>query len=405
MEVVIEKLGHRGDGIAEGPIYAARTLPGEVVAGDVHNGRIREPRILQSSPERVAPPCPHYRSCGGCALQHASDGFVERWKVEVVRQALSAQGIEAVVAGIATSPSHSRRRAVLSGRRTRGGALVGFHARASETLVAIPDCRLLHPRIMAILPALEALTMRGATRKSEIVLTVIESAAGCDVAVTEARDADADLRADLAGLAERHGLARLSWNGEIIAQVAVPQRHFDGVPVVPPPGAFLQATDHGESALLAVVLDTVGDARRVVDLFAGSGTFALPMARKAQVHAVEGESAPLASLALAARQAKGLREMTTERRDLFRRPLTNDDLAQFDAAVIDPPRAGAEAQTRELARSRVQRIAAVSCNPATFARDARQLVDAGYRIGPVRVVDQFRWSTHAEMVAGFLRKG
>ncbi len=403
MELVIERLGHRGDGVAPGPVYVPRALPGEVVTGDVRDGRLPDARIVTPSPERVAPPCPHYRRCGGCALQHASDAFVAEWKAGVVARALAAQRLEAPVAGVVTSPPQSRRRAVLAGRRTRGGALVGFHARASDTIVPIPDCRLLHPDLMAALPALEALTRLGATRKSEVTLFVGQSVAGCDVAVGGARPADPALRAELAALAEAHGLARLTWNDETVALLAPPVRRFDGIDVVPPPGAFPQATAHAEAALLRAARDATEGAQRVVDLFAGSGTFALPLARTAEVHAVEGEAAALAALEGAWRKAEGLKRVTVERRDLFRHPLDAAELAGFDAAVIDPPRAGAEAQARVLAASGPDRLAFVSCNPATFARDARLLVDGGYRLGPILVIDQFRWSPHVELFAPFTR--
>ena len=399
----IERLGHSGDGVAAGPVFVPRTLPGEVVEGEVTGKRMERPRIVTPSSDRVSPPCPHYRSCGGCALQHASDTFVEVWKADVVRRALSAQGIEAEIGTVATSPPRSRRRATLTGRRTKGGVIVGFHGRASSAVTAIPGCLLLHPDLMAALPALEALTAIGASRKGEVALCVTRSEAGPDVAVEGAKPADAATQAALGRIATGHGLARLVWNGEVVAAQAPPVQRFGRARAVPPPGGFLQATAEGEAALTAFVRRAVEGAGRVVDLFAGAGTFALPMAETAEVHAVESDTTSLGALDAAWRRANGLKRVTSETRDLFRRPLLPDELARFDAAVIDPPRAGAEAQARALVEGGPPVVAAVSCNPATFARDAAILVAGGYRMGPVAVIDQFRWSTHIEMAARFDR--
>lgn len=407
MQVTIERLGHQGDGIAQDPasgaIFAPRCLPGEVVEGEVTEGRMAAPRIVTPSRDRVRPPCPHYRSCGGCALQHASDDFVAHWKTEVVRTALAARGIDAIPGGIDTSPPQARRRAVLSARRTKGGALLGFHAPKSDAITRIPECRLLHPDLIAALPALEDLVATGGSRSATLRLTVALTDGGADVAVTGGKPLDRGLESALATLAGVRGFARLTWEGETIALIEPPVQPFGRARVAPPPGSFLQATREGEAALLSGVCETVAGAKRVADLFAGSGTFTLPLAEKAEVHAVEGEAAMLTALDQGWRQAQGLRRVTTEVRDLFRRPLLPDELAGFDAVVIDPPRAGAEVQVAELARSGVSRIAAVSCNPVTFARDAAMLCAAGFRIDRLRVVDQFRWSTHIELVAGFSR--
>ncbi|MGP3696623.1 class I SAM-dependent RNA methyltransferase [Rhodobacter sp. NSM] len=398
MIVTIERLGHLGDAMGQG-VFVSGALPGETVEGDVMQGRIAAPRILTPSPDRVRPPCPHARSCGGCLLQHASDGFVAGWKQEAVRSALAGQGLEAPFRPMAISPPSSRRRATLSGRRTKGGALVGFHARQSETIIAIPECKLLHPELMAAIPALEALVKAGGSRSAELSLTVTRSLGGPDVAVTGGKELDAALRADLAQLAEKRGLARLTWEGETIALRVPPAQAFGPARVVPPPGAFLQATSEGEASLVAAVGDAIGEARLVTELFAGVGTFSLPLAQRAEVHAVEGDAAMTAALDRGWRQAAGLKRVTVETRDLFRRPLEPAELQKRDAVVIDPPRAGAEAQCEALARARVPVIAFVSCNPVTFARDAKLLVGAGYRLDWVRVVDQFRWSAHVELVA------
>lgn len=397
----ILRLGARGDGVAEGSLFAPRTLPGEEISGTIEGDRLTDIRVLTPSPDRVRAPCRHFAQCGGCQLQHASDAFVADWKADQVRAALRTRGIEAEIAPVLTSPPASRRRAVLAARRTKSGALAGFHARASDQVVEVPECHLLHPDLMPALAATRDLARAGTSRKAELAVTATLSRAGLDLAVAGGKPLDGPLRLTLATLAERHDLARLAWEGETVLTRRAPVQIFAGVPVVPPPGAFLQATTQGESALVAEVLRLLDGARRVADLFAGCGTFTFPLAQRAAVHAVEGSPEMIAALDHAARHASGLRPVTAAVRDLFRRPLDASELARFDAVVIDPPRAGAEAQIIELARAGVPRIAHVSCNPATFARDAAHLSAAGYRMGPVCVVDQFRWSAHVELVAGF----
>ncbi|MDK3017886.1 class I SAM-dependent RNA methyltransferase [Pseudodonghicola flavimaris] len=400
-QVTIERLGHQGDGIAPGPVFVPGTLPGEVVEGEISGGMMAAPKIVTPSETRVKPPCRHAKSCGGCALQHASDDFVAGWKVDVVRKALAAQGIDAAFRPIETSPPRSRRRATFAARRTKKGALVGFHGRASGTIVEIPDCQLLRPELMAALPVAEALALEGASRKGALAVTATVSAAGLDIAVTGGKPLDGPLQLALAQLTEAQGLARLTWEGEVIAMRHPPVQRFGAAQVVPPPGAFLQATEDGEAALLSAAREIVGEARRVVDLFAGCGTFSLPLAERAEVHAVEGAREMTEALDTGWRRAQGLKRVTSEARDLFRRPLMPDELARFDAAVLDPPRAGAEAQVEELAQAQLPVIAYVSCNPVSFARDAARLIAAGYRLNWVQVVDQFRWSPHVELAAGF----
>lgn len=404
-EFTIIRLGHQGDGIAEGPVFAPMTLPGEVVSGTLDGSRLRDLRIVTPSEHRVTAPCRHYKSCGGCQLQHASDDFVADWKVGVVRQALAAQGLETDFRPIVTSPPNTRRRASLSVKRTKKGAMAGFHARGSDVIIQIPDCQLLDPRLMAAIPVAERLATIGGSRKGELSVLVTLSEPGLDIAVTGGKVLDEPLRLALSAETETHRLARLAWDGEVIGQREPPVQRFGRALVVPPPGAFMQATPEGEAALLGAVTDIVGDAAQVADLFSGCGTFALPLAERAEVHAVEGDAAMVAALDLGWRQAGGLKKVTHEARDLFRRPLMPDELRKSDAVVIDPPRAGAEAQVRELAGSDVPVIAFVSCNPVTFARDARILVQAGYQLHWIQVVDQFRWSSHVELVACLKRKG
>lgn len=406
MQLTVTRLGHLGDGIAEGPegpVFIPMALPGEVVEGEVAGGRMAAPRIVTPSPDRVRASCPHYRACGGCLLMHASDGFVAGWKAEVVRAALAAQGLAAEVAPARAVPARSRRRATLAGRRTKTGALVGFHARGSDTIVPVTDCHLLHPALMALVPRLAEVVIAGGSRKGEMALALTRTDTGIDLSVTGGKPLEQGLFSTLAAIAERLDLARLSWEGEVVVTRRPPLVRIGRAPVPLPPGAFLQAVPEAEAALLAEVRAAVGPARRITDLFCGIGTFALPLADQAEVHAVEGEAAMVAALAEGWRHAEGLKRVTTEARDLFRRPLLPDEVRGVEAVVIDPPRAGAEAQCRELARSDVPVIAAVSCNPVTFARDARILIDGGYRLDRVAVIDQFRWSPHLELAARFAR--
>lgn len=393
----VEALTHHGLGrLADGALVP-RTLPDE----DVELRPDGTARILVPSPDRVAPPCPHFAACGGCMVQHASDAFVARWKAGMVETALANQGLAGTVARVETSPPQSRRRARLAGRRLKGGAVLGFHARGSDAIVDNPECRILSPALMALRPALLDLVALAAPRSREVSLTVTESPAGADLLLDGARPLDASSRADAAAWAARAGVARLHWGAEPVAQREPPWQPMGRARVVPPPGAFLQATRHGEAALLALVRNALAGSARVLDLFSGVGTFALPLSEAMEVHAVEGDRAMTDALLKGWRAAGGLRRVTAEARDLFRRPLAGDELTRFDAALLDPPRAGAEAQVRALAAARVPTVAYLSCEPRSFARDARLLREAGYAMGPVTVVDQFRWSPHVELATRF----
>lgn len=397
----VEALTHHGLGrLADGTLVP-RVLPGEEVEPRDASGGDGTWRVLRPSGHRVAPPCPHFATCGGCAVQHASDPFVAGWKAGIVDGALAGQGLAGEVGPVLTSPPQSRRRARLAGRRTKRGATVGFHARASDAIVDNPHCKVLSPALMGLRPALVELVALAAPRSREVALTVTESASGADVVLEGGHDLTPGLRAEAAAWAERTGVARLTWDAEPVALRASPWQRMGRARPVPPPGAFLQATRHGEASLTRLVREAVAGAPRVLDLFAGLGTFALPLAETAEVHAVEGARPMTDALLRAWREAAGLRRVTAEARDLFRRPLAGEELRGFGAAVLDPPRQGAERQVAALAQARVPTVAYVSCHPATFARDARALRAAGYVMGPVTVVDQFRWSAHVEIFARF----
>ncbi|TCK99889.1 23S rRNA m(5)U-1939 methyltransferase [Shimia isoporae] len=401
-QFTIQRLGLHGDGITDGPIYAPLTLPDEEVTGVVDGDRLSDIRIVTPSESRVKSPCQHFKVCGGCQLQHASDDFVANWKVGVVQKALAAQSLDPNWKPILTSPAASRRRAVFSAKRTKKGATVGFHARASNVVADIPKCILLDPKLVPAMGIVGELARIGGSRKGELSATVTASLGGLDIAVKGGKPLDGPLLSLLAQETERHKLARLAWEGEVVATRVPPYQKFGNAKVLPPPGAFLQATPQGESALLEAVEAAISQGDKGVDLFAGCGTFTLPLAQRAQMHGVEGERSMIKALDEGWRTAEGLKRVTSETRDLFRNPIIAQDL-RYDFAVIDPPRAGAEAQVAELAQSEIPEIAFVSCNPVTFARDAATLVKSGYTLDWVQVVDQFRWSSHIELAARFVR--
>lgn len=406
MTFTIERLGHLGHGITsgpQGPLYVPGVLPGEVVEGDVSGDRLENVRITTPSADRVKPPCAHARACGGCQLQHASEPFVARWKREVVANALTAQGLstETLRPDVITSPPRSRRRATVAARKTKGGALVGFYARGSDVIIPVPGCILLEPELLALFPAVEALAVLGGSRTQTLAVTLTQSLTGPDVRVENGKELDAELRMELARLAEKFGFARLTWGDETVALRAVPEQQFGTARVQMSPAAFLQATAEGETALVGAVKEALLPQKRVADLFSGMGTFTLPLAETTEVLALEGETQMVAALEKATRNTQGLKRIAAARRDLFRSPLEVEDMRTLSGVVIDPPRAGAEAQVQKLAQSKVPVIAMVSCNPATFARDARILLAGGYQLDWVQVVDQFRWSHHVELAARF----
>lgn len=403
----IQRLGAQGDGVAdhEGKqVFVPLALPGETVAAEINNDRATITEILNPSSERNPPRCAHYGDCGGCSLQHLSDTPYLAFKREQVVTALSFQKIDAQVAPILAISPRTRRRAVFAAHRVGKQIHIGFHGRRSHRIVPISDCAVITPGLLALLPKLEPIAAITAPSKDALAITATETITGFDIALSGvARGFPADSRVRAVQLAGELGLARLSINGEVVMERTAPTLRAGNALLTPPPGGFLQACAESEATMLALVKEAVGDARKVVDLFAGAGTFSLPLAATATVHAAESDEAALAALDRAARRAQGLKPVTTEKRDLFRRPLTRDELKRFDAAVIDPPRAGAEAQTRELAAAGVKRVALVSCNAQTFARDLSLMLAAGYKVTGITPIDQFLWSPHVEIVAQLRR--
>lgn len=401
----IDRLGARGDGIADtegGPVFVPFALPGEKVTAALERDRGTLMAVVEASPLRVEPACRHFAECGGCALQHLEVGAYRAFKRNLVVEALSRRGFadaEKLVGELVPCRPESRRRVALTARRTERGMLLGFNRMMSATIIDIGECPVAVPEIVTALPALREIAGKMAGTANPFRVTVTATDSGLDVAVEGGGALSDRERREAADLAMRLGFARLSTDGEIVIEPRKPMVRFGDVAVHPPPAAFLQATVDAEAAMAELVSTHLAGARRIADLFSGCGSFALRLASRAEVHAVEADAAALAALDRGYRFASGLKRVTHERRDLFRRPLTAKELARFDGLVFDPPRAGAEAQARQIAASQVARVAAVSCNPATLARDLRFLADGGYELLEVVPIDQFLWSAHVEAVA------
>jgi len=407
--VTIEKLGAQGDGIASnagGPVYVPFSLPGETVA----IARVKSQGTIMSittpSPDRQEPPCRHFGpdglngTCGGCTLQHLADAPYRAFKRQLVIDALKSKGLTPEVGEIVPARPGERRRVVFAARKTEKDMLIGFNQAESHHIVAIEECPISSAGIIARLPAIRAIAASLATNAEPFRISVLETLSGLDISVDEVKKlSDPQRRKAVETVLSLRGIARVSLNGEILIEPSKPLVDFGGIQVSPPPGGFTQATKPAEQAMAELVLAHVGKAKRIADLFAGAGTFSLQLARIGRVHAVEAEAKALAALDHAARNTQGLKPVSVEKRDLFRRPLMTQEFKPFDAVVFDPPRAGAEFQCKELARSGVKKIAAVSCNPLTLARDLAILVEGGYRITGVTPIDQFLWTSHVEVVA------
>jgi 23S rRNA (uracil1939-C5)-methyltransferase len=403
-EVEIARLGSGGDGVAEGPggpIYVPFTLAGERVVITLEPGSDRGALldVLTPSPDRIAPVCPYFGDCGGCALQHMEEGAYLAWKREQVVTALKSRGLAAEVEPVRPVALGSRRRATFALGRSEDGAVFGYRRARSHDLIDVAACPVLSPRVSDSLTRLKKALAPLLGGKREARVTVTETSGGLDVLLEGVRPNPAAALGVFAGQAGALGVARLTADGESIALGGPPEVDLSGAKVKLRPGAFLQASREAEGEMVALVREGVGGAKRIADVFAGLGTFTCALARSAQVDAYEADGAALAALAEAARKTPKLKPVRTFVRDLFRSPLVAKELAAYDAVVFDPPRAGASAQAAQLAKSGVPTLIAVSCNPGTLARDLRILVDGGYRITRVVPVDQFLFSPHIEVVA------
>lgn len=395
-DATIVRVAARGDGVTADGRHAPLAAPGDTLRAD---------GTLQPGPRHQTPPCRHFPECGGCQLQHLDDRAYAEFLTARIAGALMQQGVQAEIRAPALSPPRTRRRAALHAERRGRQVHLGFTEQSSHRLIDLQQCEILDPRLFALLQPLRGLLAAHlpANRRVDVHLALTDR--GPDVLVDGLVTDSLSAVEAITAFARRHGLARLSvddglgpeprWEPEPVTVT------FGGVPVPFPPASFLQATPEGEAALAAAVREAIGGAKAVADLFAGLGTFALAMDPGVKVYAGEGAREAILSLKAAAGRAQ--RPVFAEHRDLFRRPLVPKELDMFDAVILDPPRAGAKEQVEQLAASKAPVIAYVSCNPNTFARDAKTLIEGGYRLDWVLPVGQFRWSTHAELAARFSR--
>ncbi|MER8904063.1 class I SAM-dependent RNA methyltransferase [Mesorhizobium sp. M0772] len=396
----IKRLGSQGDGVAEtetGELFIPFTLPGETVTAARERDRAMLMAVLETSPLRIDPACRHFTECGGCAVQHLQADAYQQWKRDKVVHAL--KGIAGDIGALVPCAPHTRRRVVLAARRADTGMLLGFHRHLSPEIIPIEECPISLPEIVAALDRLRSVADLVCATTKSFRMAVTVTGSGLDVAVYESGKLGENQRRVASNFIMANGFARLSIDEEIVIEPKKPVVMFGTVAVAIPPGAFLQATQAAEQAMADLVGGHLKRARKVADLFAGCGSFALRLAAKSEVHAVEGDAAALSALDRGSRFATGLKRVTGERRALFRRPLTFKELNAFDGVVFDPPRAGAEDQSKQIARSDVPFVAAVSCSPVTLARDLRILIDGGYILKSVTPIDQFLWSPHVEAVA------
>ena len=405
--VTIARLGANGDGVAEPSgraIYVPGTLPGEIADISEQSGRGHVELRVTSSQDRVEPFCPYFGSCGGCVAQHIGPGLYGEWKRAKVADALARAGVSASVEPVVDGHGAGRRRVTLHAREIDGEMQVGFMEARTHHLIPIARCPITVEALAEAPQAATALARRMKGLHKPLDIAVTTTLAGLDIDLRGSGPLDERRRQVLIAEAASLRLARLSVHGETLVEYRRPTILVGRSTVVLPAGGFLQATEKGEAELAAVVLEGCRGAKRVADLFAGSGPFSLRLAEGAEVHAVESDRHALAALDRAARETAGLRRVTTEVRDLFRRPLLSTELAGFGAIVLDPPRAGAEAQCRQLILSSLETVVMVSCDPGTFARDAAILGEGGFTPERVVPVDQFAWSAHVEIASVFRRK-
>jgi len=409
--LVIDHVGHFGDGVAltdGGNVYVPYTLGGETVeVGPVpghHPDRRRLLAVERASPERIAPFCQHFGVCGGCAIQHWESQHYRAWKRDLVVETLAQAKLDCDVAPLIDAHGRGRRRITLHARTGTHDVLkVGFAAANSHDIIPVDRCPILDPGLDGALDAAWALAepLISAGKPLDIQITATDN--GLDVDVRGSGPLPASMIAKLSRVAEQHRLARLTRHGELVLMRHPPTIAIGTARVTLPPGSFLQATVAGEETLAALVSGHCKRAKHIADLFCGVGPFALRLAEKSRISAFDSDAGAVTALQKAAMATSGLKPVKAEARDLFRRPLMAQELRDYDTVVFDPPRQGAQAQALQLAASKIPVVIAVSCNVATFARDARILVDGGYKIEEVTPVDQFRHTPHVELVAKFVR--
>jgi 23S rRNA (uracil1939-C5)-methyltransferase len=399
----ILRLGHAGDGVTADGLFVPYTVPGDVarIAREGQRGRVLE--IVTPGASRASAPCTHFGCCGGCALQMLARESYLAWKRDCVIAALNQRGFTGVpVEPIRAVPPGTRRRAMFKARATAHGVSLGFYEPESRNLVDIAQCPVLTPQLAALIAPLKRQLVPLIRPNETAEMHVTATDTGIDLSLKLKRARGPDLLMMLSELASTLKLARLSWNGETVAMTATPSLQIGRFSVALPPESFLQPTKEGEQILQGLVREEAGNARRIADLFSGCGTFALVLPGLNAIHAVDSTKPQIEALAAAAKA--GGANLTVETRDLFRRPLLVPELSRFDCVVLDPPRPGAQSQSQALAQSVVASVLYVSCNPASFARDARILADGGYSLERVVPLDQFVWSPHVELFARFARR-
>ena len=405
--VTIERLGQRGEGVASidgRPAYVPYTVPGDVIEVSGAGDHAQMQALRTPSSDRVEPFCPYFTRCGGCATQSVALPVQLEWKRSLVIAALTHVGLETPVEPCVDAHGEGRRRATFHARRGADGNVeVGFMAARSHDLVAIAHCPLFAPGLAEAVPTARAIATVLAATGKPLDIAVTATQGGMDVDVRGSGPLDDGLQGALIACGKRLEVAGISNHGRPVVRFRAATIDVGSTPLDLPAGAFLQATQAGEDALAQLVLAPTVGAKRVADLFSGVGTFALRLAERAEVLAVEADAHAVSALRTAAGAATGLRSLRGETRDLVRRPLSHVELAAFDAVVFDPPRGGAAEQVEELALSQVPLVVGVSCNPQTFARDAKTLVDSGYTLERVTPVDQFRHAAHVELVGVFRR--
>ncbi|GAA5103418.1 RNA methyltransferase [Bartonella jaculi] len=400
--VIIDHIGANGHGVSNTPhgsIYVPFTLPKEVATIALCGKYAKLITLEEKSPERIEAICQHFENCGGCLLQHWSADAYRSWKRRLVVDALKSHGIDVFVSPLIECGYHSRRRITLTALATQNGHIVGFNRYLSHEVIAVEECPVTRFEIISKLDDIRSLCALVSNHAKRFHITITSVENGLDIALSGCVIRDEHVRQKMVRAALLCGITRLSVEGEVFVEREKPLIYFGDVRVELPSGGFLQATVEAENIMGNIILAHLKKAKNAVDLFSGVGTFALRMAKKVNVHAVENDGEALANLDRAARFAIGLKTVTCEKRDLFRRPLSAKELECFECVVFDPPRAGAQKQVRELAKATIPRVIAISCNPVTFARDLSLLVTGGYTIEQIIPIDQFLWSPHVEIVA------
>ncbi|MGL4263623.1 MAG: class I SAM-dependent RNA methyltransferase [Afipia sp.] len=408
--LIIDHVGHFGDGVAlagSETVYVPYALGGEsvdVLPSPGHPDRRTLAHVVTPSPQRIDPFCPHFGTCGGCAIQHWQPGAYRNWKRQLVVDTLAHAGIDCEVTELIDAHGTGRRRMTLHARQSQQGILrVGFAAAGRHEIIAIDHCPILDPAMHGAIEAANEIAelLRPVSKPLDIQITAADN--GLDVDVRGSGPLGTALLSALSKLAERHNLARLTRHGELVIMRKPPVVQVGKAQVTLPPGSFMQPTALGEETLAALAFERCKGAKHIADLFCGFGPFAFRLAEKFKVAAFDSDAAAVTALQNAVKLTQGLKPIKADTRDLFRRPLMPQELRDYDCVVFDPPRQGAQAQSQQLAASKIALAVAVSCNPATFVRDARILIDGGFKIDSVTPVDQFRHTPHVELVARFKR--